>query len=78
MKRGRFVKITVAESSLCGSGPLWKWVFLRQKGKENFCGGTTGKRALSLSDLETGEIQQPAGELLVKVDLNPMPPPTLR
>lgn len=28
MKRGRFVKITVAESSLCGRGPLWTWIFL--------------------------------------------------
>lgn len=78
MKRGRFVKITVAESSLCGRGRLWKWIFLMQKGKENFCLGTTGRSALPLSDLETKSTQQPAGVLLVKVDPNPTPSPALR
>lgn len=78
MKRGRFVKITVAESSLCGSGQHWEWVFLMQKGKENFCGGTTGRSALSLFDLETETIQQLACVLLVKADPNPRPPPALK
>lgn len=34
MKRGRFAKITVAKSSLCGRGPLWTWIFFfYEKGK---------------------------------------------
>lgn len=42
MKRGRFVKITVAESSLCGRGPLWTWIYLFFYAK--------GKRKLLLRD----------------------------
>lgn len=76
MKRGRFVKITVAESSLCGRGPLWTWIlFFYAKRKKKT--SAEGQQA-SLFDLERESIQHPASVPLVKGDPHPTPPPAPR
>lgn len=69
MKRGRFVKITVAESSLCGRGPLWTWIFIfyflcKRKKKTSAEGQQAGQRCHCLTLKE-----KPAtSNLLVKGD----------